>query len=288
MSRPLGRSYFQETKVFLMGNAVTTGLFAPADEFEDIQPGDWSKMVVMGAVVRVVEMYATALIWINILIVLAGELLSLVPGDCLGGAPVTFRALPHDVFLIVNLAALIYALFATRYNSSIDLEGNGSELLAAFFFVALSAVANLVHLIALILECIQGTSVFYVQGFAFLITLTVMTGVVVGWQAWIMGRLWVLRNTRYNARIRGWTPGAGMAQLNVAEATAMSPAAKAYEKAPSAPPSAPLLDANVKTPLGSASVTVASAIVPTAYSSSSFSPANMVTGHRVAHTGKTD
>lgn len=269
-----------------MGNTVTTGLFAPADEFDDIQPGDTSKMVTMGAVVRVVEMYAATLIWINILIVAAGGLLSLVPGDCLGGAPVTFRALPHQVFLIANVLALAYALDATGFGSDINTEKAQSKLLAAFIFVAICAVSNLVHLIALVLECIQGTSIYYVQGFPFLVTLTVVTGVVVGWQAWIMGRLWVLRSTRYNALIRGWRPGAGMDQL-FTQPVVPNPAYTAPPQQASAP--APIVDASLKTPLGSASVTIASQypLAATAYSSS-FAPSNTVTGHRVAHTGKTD
>ncbi len=139
-------------------------------------------------------------------------------------------------------------------------------------------------MIALVLECIQGTSVFYVQGFPFLVTLTVVTGVVVGWQAWIAGRLWVLRATRYNALVRGWRPGAGMDQLG-ATATPLIPNA-AYTAPPASAP-APILDASLKTPMGGASLTLTASPIATAYSSS-FSPSNVATGHRVAHTGKTD
>lgn len=281
-----------------MLNSFTTGLIAPADEFDDVSPEDPRQMVVMGAVIRVVEIYVSALIWMNLLLVAAAMLLSLVPGYCLGGAPVTFRAIPHEVFLTLNMLALVYALQATRLTSTLNLNGGQSELLVAVILMLFSVVANMIHLIALILECVQRTSIMAVQGFPFLVVLTVGVGCVFGWQVLIALRLWVLRSTRANAMNKGWTPGKVLALIDL-EGYTIPPSSSSGDATPGK--SSSFFEANVKAGPLSASTSLgtngfrASLSAGTASSigqqQSSFSPSSQqpplfaVSGSQVVATG---
>lgn len=194
-----------------MGNQIVTGLFAPADEFE----GEESNLPLMGATVHIVRVYAKALIWINILLAATAVFISLVPGAALGGAPVAFAAMPHIVWLVPTLLALAYALDSTGFDSHFDVQNTLGSLVAALVFMCISILFNIVHLIALVIECVDKTSIFYVQGFPFLLTMTIGTGIFILWQAWICARLWVYRSTIESAVTHGWVPGMAIDAANL-------------------------------------------------------------------------
>jgi hypothetical protein len=190
-----------------MGNIIT-GLFAPADDFEK-QPDQ----LYIGAVISTVRIYATVLVWINILLQVALLLVSLVPGAALGGSPVGFSSLPHIVWSIGNLLPLIYVLTTVSATSYVDIDGVTGSLVAGMIFMLASIAANIIHIVALALECSEQSSTFYLQGFPYLVVYTVAIGVFILWQMWIAARLWVYRSTIQNAIQNGWNPLSEMGQL---------------------------------------------------------------------------
>ncbi len=118
-----------------MGNACT-GLAAPADDFAT---ADLPKM---GATVSTVRVYASALVWINFLLLTALLLVSLVPGAALGGSPVDFAALPHIVWFIPNFLMLAFVIHAVANSSYIDVDGfkvfsNPPDACGNYFFAQL-------------------------------------------------------------------------------------------------------------------------------------------------------
>lgn len=193
-----------------MGNGIVTGMCAPAEDFEKQEP------LYVGAVVSTVRIYASVLIWINLLLSVALLLISLVPGAGMGGSPVTFSALPRIVWLIPNLLALAFALHSVGSTSYSDIDGLMSMLVAAIVFMVASAVINIVHFVSLILECVEQSSTFYLQGFPYLVVFTVAIGVFMLWQMWIAARIYVYRATVRNALDSGWSPAfeAQQAMLN--------------------------------------------------------------------------
>ena len=189
-----------------MGN-IMTGLFAPADDFEK------SDVLYIGAVISTVRIYASVLVWINILLQVALLLVSLVPGAALGGSPVGFSSLPHTVWSIGNLLPLIYVLTTVSATSYVDIDGVTGSLVAGMIFMLASIGANIIHIVSLALECSEQSSTFYLQGFPYLVVYTVAIGVFILWQMWIAARLWVYRGTIMAAIQRGWNPLSEMGQL---------------------------------------------------------------------------
>lgn len=227
-----------------MGNCIT-GLVSPAEEFDfarDAEGGKGGQLVKMSEVVHTKQMYVRALIWINILLSLASLFIDLVPGAARGGAPVSYRAMPHIVWQVANLGALLVALDSISLDVRIDIDGMQTTLIVAFVFMLISALINIVHLIGLIMESIDNTSIFAINGYPFLITLTVGVGVFVLWQAWIAARLWVFRSTVANAISQGWAPGAAAVEYYKSQANGP------YSKLPEPePPATPLLTTTTTT-----------------------------------------
>jgi hypothetical protein len=190
-----------------MGNDISTGLFMPANEFDGPEMKSGEGRVLIDATVHTVRIYAKALVWITALLCVASLFLSLVAGASLGGTPVSFSALPHIVWQVSNILVLMYLIDALGFDSHYDMDSTVSALLVAFIFVLIAIAINAVHWASLLLECIDGTSTFYIQGFGFLLSLTIGVAVVTGIMGWIAARIWIYRSTLYYATKAGWRPG---------------------------------------------------------------------------------
>lgn len=215
-------------------------------------------MAYIGNVVSTVRVYASALTWINFLLVSALVLMSLVPGAALGGPSVDYSSMPHLVWLIPNFLVLAFILYTVADTSYINMTEMTNTLTAAFVFAIISAIINGLHASMLIVECAYQSSTFYLQGFPFLVVFTVGVIVFFVWQLWIAARLWVYRSTITNASAKGWNIGVELQQAAMNKNGYMSiPAYREPESDATttttipAPPSAPLQEvkASIATPL---------------------------------------
>ncbi len=204
-----------------MGQTFSRGLFSQSQGFgmfnamvkEDVARSGNSNMAMamITNVVRAEQVYAAVMIWINLLLVWTLYVSSLVTGMALGGTPVTFESLPHVVWGVSNSVALTYALQAIYFDVSMNPRGFEVSTLVAIVFLVLSMTINGVHIAGCILEWINAVSDLSISGFGFLVALTIVVGVMILLQAWIVWRFLVFRRDVLDAWSVGWRPGLRLA-----------------------------------------------------------------------------
>jgi len=186
-----------------MGMAFTKGLFYGKASFtteQDKRLVDWE--------IRTKQIYGAALVWINYLLVVLAGFISLISGYCTGGQPVTFGSMPHHVWYIPSLVILPFVLLSFYFDSTVDYTSTSAWLVVGMWFVLFLAAINLIHGVALIIELVDKTSIFYQQNSAaWVIVLLVASFIFVLWEAWIAWRMYVYRHDVIMGQYVGWRPG---------------------------------------------------------------------------------
>jgi hypothetical protein len=186
---------------------MSTGLWYGPTDFKGKQVGE------IADTIRTKQLYAAALIWINLVLCILSIFVELVPGYAVGGgaAGVTWSALPHGVWQVANFFVLIFALQALYFDSNLDMAATVTSQCVAMWLVLVACPINVIHLVALCFEINNTNSTFWLQnGGAWTWVILIGVAVFILWGLWIAWRIHSLRMDIDSAfRSYGWMPGRG-------------------------------------------------------------------------------
>ena len=163
--------------------------------------------------IRSKQLYAAALIWINLVLCILSIFIELVPGYALGGgaAGVTWSALPHGVWQTANFFVLALALQSIYFDSNLDVASAVSSQTVAMWLMLVACIVNIVNLTSICFEVNNTNSTFWLQsGGAWVWVVLIGLVVFILWGPWIAWRLHSLRIDVGKAHYDyGWMPGRG-------------------------------------------------------------------------------
>lgn len=133
------------------------------------------------------------LTWINLVLVYLVYAASLIQGMAIPTPAGVGTAVPHIIWMILNSFALTLTLVSTYIGFENDQKNLKNKLTGAMIFVVIAIIGNLAHFILAIIELTQCVTDLCIDDYPFLMALTIVLGVMIFWQLWILLRLNVLR-----------------------------------------------------------------------------------------------